>query len=1314
MIKKALIVFAVGIAVLYGLLHVVLASSPVQRKILKEITGALAGQGIEVSIESIELSFFSPRIYLNRVTIATTAQAEIQFEHPLQVDKVKIEFQPLGLLNREIVLDEVALYHPKVLIPQADKLYQKVVSQIEKRKRIEVKSKGWPLVFRRFGIVDSQFEVSSSMPSFSIRSRNLTVFFAQTSVGQQTIEVQSGHFELKRGKLDLVLEKLDGDIDFTEQSVRANRLIVEGPGIKLQWKGAFSLPQGSQKTISSFHLAHETELDLKLLDSIEELKSPNLSGTLVSAGTLHVGKDNYSGNGTLEWRDVGLKEKRLGTWQWAYALTQKEVELNKIRGRIGSGEMESESIKIGLVNGYPIQGELSLKKLELHELFRALGNSQGPLFGTSDGKIRIRGTLDAPLKLQIEPDLQLKQLTVINKPELGITPANTIITIPGDQIQGIVNIQSEKGVDLKLNHRLLGGALELQGVIYEGRARLQFDGKQISMSQLKHISEIPFGGEALLKGEIRANEGDVNVEGEFDINQAEIADLKLGAVRGKVQYRKDLLSFSKLELKALESARGQGFVDFSPKETAYRFDVNVPRISMAQTLALFDKVGLPVRSPKGGELAARVTIEGGKDDSGIDVRVDGQARSFEWYDEKWMSAGFGLRYRPESFKVTRGVFLKRSGSLEVKASFDKKTQELVFFSSGLRLEDLNHLGASPIQGEITGRLAFEGDLAFPRGNGELLVSKVMFKGQKMSDARVSLKSVGKTSEYWVSFEKEALKAHLLRKDVGEKNSFSKLSVSCRETEVSPYLSAWLGKDISPLNGIIVSGHAEIEGDFSHPAETKGSAEIQSLKLNFEEQPLSSDEVIKVQIDRGGVYIPRFRLSGSESEIAGKFSLVPSREVEASLRGKLSLEFLQPFIPGIDYATGLANINIEATGSPDNYELFGNMTLSDAVFRITGMQDEFRSVAAQVNVTPKKLIVERFQGVLGGGEAVVGGEVGINRFREFAPKLSIFVSKVNLQLQSYLKARVTGDLQLVGKGIPYLLSGRLRIDEAVLSSLDAKKSSGETEEASLRFDIKADANDQLFVKTDVVDAEFSADLKIVGDTNELGLLGKTEVLKGKINFKDTPFEIISGTARFERADEIYPRFVINGRSVVREQQGRAYQDYEVNLQALGTPEDYKIRLTSNPPLAEQDLISLLVLGVTTRGQEGNYFDLGTAIMGQSPIRSKIQSELGLDIKVQSAPGQGPSVADSSATSSSGPSNSSGMVPAVRIEKGLSKKTKLSYSNTLDQNQSREIRLEQMLDENVTLNATAGDRSRNNTQARPGDSFGLDVRYRFSFE
>ncbi|NBT57778.1 hypothetical protein EBT16_03235, partial [bacterium] len=736
--KKVLLTIGASLVVLYGLLHVIIASGPVQKRVLKEITTTLAGLGIEVTIESIDLSFFSPKIYLNRVSINTTSKAEIQLEHPLQVDKIKIELQPLGLLNREIVLEEVALFHPKVQIPQADLLYHKVVNQLEKRKRLEVKGQGWPVVFRRFGIVDSQFEVSASEPSFSIRSRNLTVFFSQTSVGQQTIETQSSHFELKRGKLELVLDKLDSDVDVTEQSVRVNRLDVNGPGIKLQWKGALSLPVGAEKKITSFHLAHETILDLSWLTKIEELEAPEIKGTLKSSGTLHVSKESYSGTGTLEGHNLNLKTLRLGDWKFDYSLTQKSVELDRVLGKVANGRIEAESIKIELNRDYPIQGEFSLKGIELQDAFREGGMETIPVFGSVTGKIKLQGNLQEDFKLKVEPNLGIEKLIVVNKVHLGTTADNTIISIPRDEIKGSVNVQKD-GLEIRLKHELLGGQLDLQGTILHGRGKLHFDGKEVSLTKLKHIASIPFGGAASLRGDIRIDEGDVNVEGEVGIEEAELADLILGSVRGKVQYRKDLLSFSKLELKAMEAARGQGFVDFSPKETTYRFDVNIPRISMEQALQVFHKVGLPVQKPLGGELAARVTIDGGKDDKGIDVRVDGQARSFEWYEEKWMSAGFGIQYRPNLFKVNRGVFLKRSGSLEVKATFDEKNHELIFFTSGLRLEDLNHLGSSPLQGEITGRVAFEGDLNYPRGNGELIVTKTQFRGQNISDARVVLR-----------------------------------------------------------------------------------------------------------------------------------------------------------------------------------------------------------------------------------------------------------------------------------------------------------------------------------------------------------------------------------------------------------------------------------------------------------------------------------------------------------------------------------------------------------------------------------------------
>src|SRR5262249_32898075 len=137
---------------------------------------------------------------------------------------------------------------------------------------------------------------------------------------------------------------------------------------------------------------------------------------------------------------------------------------------------------------------------------------------------------------------------------------------------------------------------------------------------------------------------------------------------------------------------------------------------------------------------------------------------------------------------------------------------------------------------------------------------------------------------------------------------------------------------------------------------------------------------------------------------------------------------------------------------------------------------------------------------------------------------------------------------------------------------------------------------------------------------------------------------------------------------------------------GTPEDYKVRLSSSPPLAESDIISLLLLGVTSRTSEGNYFDLGSTVMGQIPLKSKIQNELGLDISIKSQPAN---ISGQTVNSTPGPNNTDLTVPSVQIKKDITDRTKVSYSNTLEAIPVRELKIEHVLDDNFSVNATATD-------------------------
>jgi translocation and assembly module TamB len=211
---------------------------------------------------------------------------------------------------------------------------------------------------------------------------------------------------------------------------------------------------------------------------------------------------------------------------------------------------------------------------------------------------------------------------------------------------------------------------------------------------------------------------------------------------------------------------------------------------------------------------------------------------------------------------------------------------------------------------------------------------------------------------------------------------------------------------------------------------------------------------------------------------------------------------------------------------------------------------------------------------------------------------------------------------------------------------------------------------------------------------------------------------TANVKFEERNKVAPRFNVSGRAVVREQRTSVPTDYEVNLQVFGTPKDYKIRLTSVPSLLEPDLISLLVLGVTTRGQEGNYVDLGSVIAGQTPFQSKIQNEFGVDIRMgtqtrSNVPG---GVTPGGGTQSPTASADQTVVPSVKLQKNISDKTSMSISTTVGEEiPYKEFRIEHLLNENFTVNGTALERSRGGaTQTDSVRSYGLDFRYHFTFE
>ena len=114
----------------------------------------------------------------------------------------------------------------------------------------------------------------------------------------------------------------------------------------------------------------------------------------------------------------------------------------------------------------------------------------------------------------------------------------------------------------------------------------------------------------------------------------------------------------------------------------------------------------------------------------------------------------------------------------------------------------------------------------------------------------------------------------------------------------------------------------------------------------------------------------------------------------------------------------------------------------------------------------------------------------------------------------------------------------------------------------------------------------------------------------------------------------------------------------------------------------------------------------------PFQSKVGNELGVNIKIKTQTMKGGDV-NTNTTSTAG-SGGDITVPSVQIQKEITKKTKVSFSNSLDPViPIRELRIEQILDDNLSVNATTVNRPRGATET-PTQSYGLDFRYRFQFD
>ncbi len=370
-----------------------------------------------------------------------------------------------------------------------------------------------------------------------------------------------------------------------------------------------------------------------------------------------------------------------------------------------------------------------------------------------------------------------------------------------------------------------------------------------------------------------------------------------------------------------------------------------------------------------------------------------------------------------------------------------------------------------------------------------------------------------------------------------------------------------------------------------------TAQIQfsTLNLRLNNNTFSQKESSAIMIRDGIASVSRLALIGTETnlEIGGSVGFLRNGILDLRLIGDVDAALLTSISKDLKLA-GKLQVKMNAAGSLKAPVLSGLASMSGGRLTLRSPRIIADSLNLLVSFTPNQITVNQFSGTLNGGIADLQGTIGYR-----SGTLNDFNLKANLQdfflnFPDGLKSVSSGDLTITSSDDSILINGTMRVRESsyrepmevgsqLISYLKAQQIVEVGQEPSpildrIRLNIGIRTTAPLLVQNNIAKVEATANLRIVGSFYEPSMTGRVTLNEGgEIILNQRTYYITRGTITLTNQSYIEPDLNIQAQTKV--------DTYEITLQLTGTLERLTTTLTSEPALAEADILSLLLTGKT---------------------------------------------------------------------------------------------------------------------------------------
>ncbi|OAI42524.1 hypothetical protein AYO41_04150 [Verrucomicrobia bacterium SCGC AG-212-E04] len=335
----------------------------------------------------------------------------------------------------------------------------------------------------------------------------------------------------------------------------------------------------------------------------------------------------------------------------------------------------------------------------------------------------------------------------------------------------------------------------------------------------------------------------------------------------------------------------------------------------------------------------------------------------------------------------------------------------------------------------------------------------------------------------------------------------------------------------------------------------------------------------------------------------------------------SLGVLIGVVPGLRFVQGDAAADVEVGGTLGKPTFRGSMRADMPAARFENLSiPALRDFHVRIGFREHEVRFEQFQGEVAGGRVNVGGRVEVADLHRATINLAITTKDVLVLRDDNITVRVNSDVKVEGPVAAATVTGRVGLTKSrFLKDVDIVplRLPGEQRKpvaapppprprstgAQLgintpplrdwKFNLSIVTDDAFRVRGNLANGRIIVDLKLTGTGARPLLEGPVTVEQLTARLPFSRLDIAYGTIYFTPDQPFNPLLNLNGESQIR--------DRRVNVTIFGRADDPKTIFTSDPPLAQEQILTLLATGATLdelRGDAGALAGKAAILAAQS--------------------------------------------------------------------------------------------------------------------